>query len=136
MEKYRNTTLLILAIIALNSCGTKVAFPVSRVQPAANVVSTVKKESNGNYLIKIDAEHLAAPDRLSPPQKYYYTWVEKDEGLPVNIGRLVSKKNNKAALQTLTPFKPEQIFITAEGEGEVTVPGNFEVFRSKRIKVK
>ncbi len=62
--------------------------------------------------------------------KTYIVWiVTKDNGIK-NIGQLNSKNPKKSILKAVTPFHPKEIFITAENEGNVSYPSNFEISRA------
>lgn len=118
------------------SCATKVVFPVSSIAPAAHGTAKIKKDKNNNYQIDLAIKHLANPDRLSPPKSQYVVWMFTEEGLNKNLGGIVSDRSNKAKLTATTPFKPIQIFVTAEEAGNVLQPGKQELFRSKILRLK
>lgn len=125
-----------VSIAVFYSCATTVRFPVSQSVPAADGSVKIKRDRNKNYQIAVNIKHLANPNRLTPPKSVYVVWAETDEGLTKNIGRLVSNKSNKGSMKTSIPFNPVQIFITAEDEGALTFPGNQELFRTQKFRVK
>lgn len=129
--------IIFAALVAvIYSCATMVKFPVSQIVPAAEGTVKVKKDKNNNYQIAVNVKHLANPDRLTPPRNVYIVWAETEEGITKNLGRLASNKSNKGTMKTSTPFYPVQIFITAEDEGNITFPGNQELFRTEQFRVK
>lgn len=122
-------------LLAAASCARKVAFTNSTVVPGAEGRVKVKKDDNGNNAIDIEIRNLADPDRLAIPQKTYVVWMESDNGLK-NLGQLKSEtgllsKTSKAEMNTVTPYKPSRIFITAESDGDVQVPGNVVVLSTR-----
>ncbi len=48
-----------------------------------------------------------------------------------NIGKLKIKNAETAGIETLTPFKFSEVFITAEDQADVTYPGGIEITRIK-----
>ena len=127
---------LIALLMTFGSCVTSVMFPVSQIAPAADGVAKIKRDKNNNYQIDLSVKHLSNPERLTPSRLYYVVWVETDQGSTKNIGRLVSNPSNRGSLKTSTAFNPVQIFITAEEDGDVTWPGNMEIFRTPSFRVK
>ncbi|TDD75639.1 hypothetical protein E0F89_11285 [Flavobacterium caseinilyticum] len=110
------------------SCSKNVAFQNSSAVPAAQGNVTVKKDSNKNYLIKIKIANLAEVNRLEPSRNFYVVWMETDEAVIKNIGQIKSdsgfmSSKLKASFETVTSFKPEKIFITAEDHADITTPG-------------
>lgn len=133
----RSSTLLLLlvAVIGLTSCSRKVAFTSSTVVPGADGSVKVKKDDNGNHAIDIVIRNLADPQRLALPQNTYVVWMESDNGLK-NLGQLKSEtgllsKARKAEMETVTPYKPTRIYITAESDGNVQTPGNQVVLSTR-----
>lgn len=112
------------------SCADTINFPVSTVVPAANADAKVKKDGNNNYMIDLEVENLASPDRLNPAKKMYVVWIETADNGIKNIGQLATSKSNHASLKAVTPFKPRQILITAEDEATLSSPSSQEVLRS------
>lgn len=119
-------------LIPFQSCSKKIKFETSSVVPAARGDVKVSKNSNKNYVIKINFKNLAEVDRLNPPKKTYVIWMITDQKNTVNIGQIKSSSSMmsfklKADFETATPFKPVKIFITAEDDGNVKYPGMFTV---------
>ena len=135
MKKLALLLLLVLAVI-LGSCATKVVFPVSAIAPAAHGTAKIKTDKNNNYQIDLAIKHLANPDRLNPPKSQYVVWMLAENGQNKNLGGIVSDRSNNAKLTATTPFKPIQIFVTAEDAGDVVQPGQQELFRSKILRLK
>ncbi|SHG05806.1 hypothetical protein SAMN05444008_11712 [Cnuella takakiae] len=134
---FRSTTLLLLLVAALGftACNRKIAFTTSTVVPGADGAVKVKKDNNGNHAIDIEIRNLADPQRLALPQNTYVVWMESNNGLK-NLGQLKSEtgllsKARKAEMETVTPYKPTRIFITAESDGNVQTPGNQVVLSTR-----
>ncbi len=133
MKILRNTALLAVMVI-FTSCASTALFPTSSVTPAAEISTTRKADKNGNFKISITAKNLASPDRLNPAQSAYVVWIVTHNEGTRNIGRLVNKNGKTASLETLTPFAFSEIFITAEGQDDVSYPQGVEISRTKFIK--
>ncbi|MCU7549284.1 hypothetical protein OCK74_09160 [Chitinophagaceae bacterium LB-8] len=115
-------------MLLLNSCSRKLNFSSSVVVPAAEGSVKVKKDRNKNYSIKVSAINLAEPEKLLPPKSTYVVWIETERNGIKNIGQLKSSsgfltKTLKATLNTVTSFKPNRFFITAEDEAKIQYPG-------------
>jgi hypothetical protein len=137
----RNLLLGALALVMLlsfNSCAKKITFQNSSVVPAAQGQVTVTKDNNKNYAVKIKIDNLAEVKRLEPSKNMYVVWMETDESLVKNIGQIQSdtkfiSSKLKASFETVTAFKPEKIFITAEDNADVQTPGNFIVLETNKF---
>ncbi|MBN1132457.1 MAG: hypothetical protein JXR52_12660 [Bacteroidales bacterium] len=128
MKTIRNLLIGVIAVF-LASCATTAKFPVSDVLPAAEITAKKKQDKNENSEITIKAKHLAGPERLNPPKKFYVVWINTDNGL-INIGQLLNTKSNSAELKTVTPYKFKDIIITAEDTGNLTRPEGFTIART------
>lgn len=127
-----------LLLFTLNSCAKKVAFMTSSVVPAARGQVTVKKDNNKNYAIKVKIDGLAEVNRLEPSKNAYVIWMENDESIVKNIGRINSdskllSSKLKASFETVTAVKPTKIFITAEDNPDTQYPGTQFILETKRF---
>ena len=137
----RNLSLGALALVMLlsfTSCAKKITFQNSSVVPATQGQVTVNKDDNKNYVVKIKINNLAEVKRLEPSKNTYVVWMETDESLIKNIGQIKSdtkfiSSKLKASFETVTAFKPEKIFITAEENADVQTPGNFIVLETNKF---
>ena len=123
-------------IFSFTSCAKKVSFQTSSVVPAARGHVKVKKDANKNYQIQIRINDLAEVDRLQNANKAYVVWMETDDLIIKNIGQIKSdsgflSSKLKASFETVTSFKPEKIFITAEENADVQYPNNQVVLTTK-----
>ncbi len=122
-------TLILVAIASNDACTKKVAFQSSAVVPAARGDVKVTRDKNNNYVIKIQLDNLAEVKRLQTAKDVYLVWMTTDQDSTKNIGQLVSKTgfmSNKlnASFETVSPFKPKRIFITAETNPNAQIPGD------------
>ncbi len=119
----------ILALALLfSSCARKMSFGVSPVVPAAQGSVKIKKDKNNNYTIEVKVMNLAPADRLTPAKKTYIVWMVTTGSNTKNIGQLNSSgnfisKRLKGSLKTISSFKPDYFFITAEDDAQTTYPG-------------
>lgn len=132
-----NIPVLMILLIFVSSCATKVDFPVSKTVPEANVTAKVKKDGNDNYKIDLKAENLTSPERLDPSREMYVVWIETARGTK-NIGKLnissgMFSSKRKGSLSTTTAFKPSRIIITAENTSTNNEPGTFIIVSSENF---
>lgn len=128
----------IMFLFFLGSCATKAPFQTSTVVPAAKGSVKVKKDNNNNYVIKIDIVNLAEPQRLQPSRNTYVVWMETSGGKTKNIGQIDSStgflsKKLKASFETVSPVKPDRIFITAEDDATIQYPVGEKVLTTGSI---
>lgn len=132
-----NTKIIFLLtgiLFILSACATRAKFMSSSVVPAAQGSVKVKKDNNNNYAITVSVENLAEPEDLPVPKNVYVVWAETNHGVK-NLGRLNTSKGLlssklKASLETVTPYKPTRIFVTAEDAGTISYPGNYVVLNT------
>jgi len=130
--------LIFLLVLSLASCARKISFQTSSVVPAAEGSVKVKKDKNNNYSIDLNVIRLADPKRLEPSKSTYVVWIETAENGSKNIGSLntsssMFSKTLKSSLKTVSPFKPESLFITAEDNADIQYPGTQVVLRTNRF---
>lgn len=132
---YNNAVVVFFFIVLfLSACGTQAKFATSTVVPAAEGEVKVKKDNNNNYAVKVSVENLAEPNRLPQPKNVYVVWADTPNGVQ-NLGRLDVDKGFlsgklKANLETVLPYKPSRIFITAEDAATITYPGSYVVLNT------
>lgn len=117
-------------LVLLMSCAGTTKFPVSNTVPAAEITAKKKQDKNNNYVIELTAKNLAEPGRLNPPMNNYTVWIVADNGSTKNIGQLKIENAKKAVLEAVTPFKVNEIFITAEKQGNLSYPAGVEISRT------
>jgi hypothetical protein len=134
-------TIALIGISILSSCARKMTFLPSSVVPGAEGSVKVKTDKNKNYAIDLEVVNLASPEKLQPPKTNYVVWLETDDNGVKNIGSLQSSqglfsKAWKGSLETVTPYKPEKFFITAEDEVSPQYPGMQIVLNTGGFEVK
>ena len=130
--------LIITIAVSGASCSRKITFLNSSVVPAAQGYVKVKRDQNENYVIQMHIEDLAEVERLQSPNQTYVIWMVTDGGMTKNIGQLNSSRrtlSNKlnASFETVSSFKPERIFITAEEDSNTQYPGRQVVLSTDRF---
>ena len=138
LKQFLTGAVVLAFLFSMTSCAKKFAFANSQVVPAAEGKVKVKKGKNDNYNISLDVIRLAEPQRLQPARSHYVVWMETEQNGTKNIGQLESKsgflsKTLKAELNTVTPFKPKQFFITAEDEAAIQYPNGQIVLRTGNL---
>ncbi len=128
----------VLFLLSFTSCAKKITFRTSRVVPAARGQVTVNKDNNKNYVVKLKINGLAEVNRLKPSRNAYVVWMETDDSQVKNIGRIKSdtqfmSSKLKATFETVTAFKPEKIFITAEDNADAQSPGSQLVLETNKF---
>jgi hypothetical protein len=119
----------LLAALLMPSCARKMTFNNSPIVPAATGSVKIKSDNNNNYSIDVSVTNLAPADKLTPPRKYYVVWMTSEDAGTKNIGQIESSgsllsRTLKGSLKTVTSFKPQNIFITAEDNADVQYPGS------------
>jgi regulatory protein YycH of two-component signal transduction system YycFG len=81
---------------------------------------------------------MAEAGRLQPPKLTYIVWMVSDDASTMNMGQIKSSvtlltKRLKASFETTTPYKPTQIFITAEDDPGYQLPGAQIILTTKRF---
>ncbi len=130
-----------MIFFCFNSCVTKSSFMASTVVPGAGGTVKVKTDKNKNYVISVEIYNLAQADMLDPAKQFYIVWMDSDDSLTKNLGKLnpstgLFSKQYKASFQTVTPFKPVKIYITAENEANIIQPGNQLILSTGAFSVK
>lgn len=120
-------------MIFMVSCSDEVKFPVSSIAPAADITAKVKKQGKPNYLVTIEANNLAAPERLSAPKKNYVIWAVSETGIVRNVGHFTQENAVKATYKASFPYQPVEVFITAENEEGNCTPQGVEITRVKLL---
>ncbi|MFT6749184.1 MAG: hypothetical protein ACI9XR_000226 [Flavobacterium sp.] len=123
--------IIILSLLILASCSSKVNFPISNVTPGAEISMKSSKDDNGNSKLTLKAKYLTSPERLTPARSVYIVWLQtKDNGL-INLGQLETDSSSKASFETITPYEPNEVFITAEDNAALKYPTGQEITRAK-----
>jgi hypothetical protein len=125
----------VMLTFIFTACSKNITFPTSEVVPAAEAVVKVDKNKSDNYEVDLQIDNLASPDRLKPSRKNYVVWMVTQKHGTINLGNLRVSKKNKASLETVTPYQPIRIFITAEDTPKAVLPSTQVVLDSGKFKV-
>jgi hypothetical protein len=121
---------LIIILCPLVCEAKKIPLTVSSLVPSAQGTVETGKDRNNNTKVKIEIEHLAKPERLSPPKSSYVVWVQERGAEPVNEGQLKVDNKLQGSFETVTPSKNFEVFVTAEDDPDVKAPSGPEVARA------
>lgn len=129
LKSVKYLSLVFLVMLMISSCSAKLNFVTSTVVPEAEGSVKVDKDDNGNFDLSLNVKRLAEPKRLQPAKSMYIVWMRTEKGDVKNLGQLKSVTGfftdaQTASLRTTTPFKPKQIFITAEDDANISNPGS------------
>jgi hypothetical protein len=108
-------------------------FATSSILPAARGEIGVKKDKNNNYVIDVRVQNLAEANRLNPPKETYIVWMESNRNSAKKLGQI--RPTSKALTGKLTATEttqPDDIFITAEDNADVSYPNGQVVLTTKR----
>ena len=122
-----------MMILPFTSSAKKIPFLLSTVAPAAQGYVKIKKDNNKNYVIKVYVSDLAGIERIQPTKQTYVVWMVTDRDITKNIGRVSSSKDLSGFLETVSSFQPTKIFITAEVDESVQMPGEQVVLTTDRF---
>ncbi|RZL68948.1 MAG: hypothetical protein EOO93_02955 [Pedobacter sp.] len=105
--------------------------------PAAEGRVKVTKDDNNNFSLNIKVTNLAEPSRLQPKKEMYVVWLVTENNLTKNIGQLNSSTGFfssllEGELNTVSPFKPEYVFLTAEDNAGIQYPAGPTVLTTKK----
>lgn len=124
----------IFAAVLISACSRNIVFPTSEVVPAAEAVLKIEENKSNNYEVKLEVENLAEPNRLTPSRRNYVVWMVTEKHGTINIGNLKVNRKNSAELETVTPYKPIRVFVTAEDGDQVALPSTQIVLDTGRFK--
>lgn len=132
--------MVVIAMIS-TGCARKFRFESSIIVPSAEGTVKIKKDNNNNYSVTVKTRNLVEASKLVPPRSLYVIWMRTEFNGTKNIGQLNSSsglfsKKLKASLSTVSPYKPVQIFITGEEDGNVSYPSLQTVLTTGIFRVK
>ena len=116
----------------LAACATtptnRVAMSTSADIPAARGTVTVTPTDNRNTRVQVEVQHLAPPSKVTPGATTYVVWARvPGEDQVQNLGALRVDRNLRGTLDTVTPFRNFDVFITAERNAAAVDPSAQEL---------
>ncbi len=118
-----------IILASLASCASAIKFPVSGVTPAAVITIETEKLSDNNYMISLEMENLSSPLRLTPTKNLYVIWAVSESGFTRNIGYFLNDNAESIGYKATFPYKPAEVFITAEESEQINQPVGIEISR-------
>lgn len=106
----------------------KVPMTVSSEIPAAEGTVKTSRTDNDNTAIDLEVRHLAPPDRVKQGATTYVVWARPSGTDKVqNLGALQVDDNLDGKLETVTPLRRFEVFITAESDPAASSPSGKEL---------
>ena len=117
-------SVLALALLAAPASASWLPMTNSPVNPAAQGEVKVGKADNDNTNVHVRVKHLTPPEKIDPKASAYVVWARPSgqQNRAFNLGALKVDKDLEGGLETVTPFKTFQVFITPEPSSEVVDP--------------
>jgi hypothetical protein len=112
----------VLASLVLVACAHQIPMQTSDRIPAAQGRVEISKADNDNTKMKLEVAHLADPQKLAAGATAYVVWIQSNPGQAQNVGALAVGDNRQASLETVTPHRDFQLFVTAEPAATVATP--------------
>ena len=97
--------------------------------PAAAGKAELNHDRNGNLKVKLEVEHLAKPQALTPPKQSYVVWIQSRGKEPENQGQLKVNDNLQGSFETTTSYPAFDIFVTAEDTPAATSPSGPQLLK-------
>lgn len=97
--------------------------------PAAAGKAQLDHDRNGNHKVKLEVEHLAKPQALTPPKQTYVVWIQSRGKEPENQGQLKVNDNLQGSFETTTSYPVFDIFVTAEDNPAATTPSSPQLLK-------
>jgi hypothetical protein len=127
-------TIVVLVASAVVACASActheqsgpqpVTMSASDKVPAAQGQIQIGSGSNGNTSLHVAVAHMAPAEKMSAGATTYVVWVRPlaADGTPQNLGALSVDKDLTGALDTVTPLKSFEVFVTPEASASVQQP--------------
>jgi hypothetical protein len=125
------TTIFFLIFSLVSSCSTvRQEMNTSPSIPAASGEVTAKTTKDGNTSLALKVKHFAPPHKIRQNATNYVAWVRPAEGtqaIAQNVGVLKIDNDSEGSLETITPLKVFNFFITAEYSAQTATPSGDEL---------
>ncbi len=124
---------LVTAVAALSMVGcasmlksnpsTSEAMRSDQSVPSAQGMVTAEETDNGNTRVNVKVQHLAKPGALKNHPNVYMVWAkDPTQKAPIKLGALKVDEDLKGELETVTPMRQFDLFITPEDTIAVNNP--------------
>ncbi len=127
-KNYRFLLYSIIALFVASGCSQTMRLRNSRDVPAAIGEAEFSKSDNNNTRVKINVDHLAPPQNLSPARTTYVVWAQAPTGQVQNLGQIKVGSDRKAEFTGSTALPVFRLMVTAEDRPDVTFPSPQIVF--------
>ena len=121
--------------LTVSACGGASEYQVRGRQgraPGADATIRVEATEHGTYLVRLAAEHLVPPERISKTGRVYVLWFELPNQHPTNEGALrYNPDDRKGTMFATVTRRPFTLTITVESSATVTTPSEHVVFEKK-----
>ena len=128
---------VLMGTLAACASGPRLA-SAPALAKAKGSVAFEKTEDRGTEII-LRVKNLAEPEGLNPPGYSYVAWVQSDRESPAhNVGALAVDDDLSGELNTVTPLRDFELFVTVEPASDVaqpTGPPLLWAHRDDRIKL-
>lgn len=101
----------------------------SPTNPAAEGQVKATDGDNGNTKIELSVKHLTQPAKIAQGTTAYVVWVEPLDGdrHASNVGALKVDDNLEGHLETVTPLRTFNLYVTPEPTATATAPSGVRV---------
>lgn len=125
----RHMKLLPLLALLAGCAQNTWALQGSPTNPAAEGEVKATDGDNGNTRLELHVKHLTQPAKIAPGTTAYVVWVEPLEGdrHPNNVGALKVDDNLEGQLETVTPLRAFNVYVTPEATATVGSPSGTRV---------
>ena len=125
---------LLAAAMAGGCASTASEFSMNRADNVqkANAQLELREESNGNTEVAVEVSNLPPAGEFRENATVYVVWVqEPGGGMAHNLGALAVGHGGRGGMESLTPLRKFDIYITAETVAEARAPsGNRALWAS------
>lgn len=127
LSKLSWTSLAVAALLA--GCASRPTMKMESGEriPAAEGHVAAKQGDNGNTKVQVAVKHLAKPEQVEEEASTYVVWAQDANGGDVyNLGALQLNDNLEGKLDTITPLKRFDVFVTAEPVATTRYPSGYK----------
>lgn len=126
----RISWLLMATVLASSGCASR--YRVEGQAPAYAAVSKIKVRVNKteNRVLRLEVEHLAPPQRISPRYTNYAVWIAVPGVGLTKAGLLdYNDRRRRGTLEATTPHSNFEVLLTLESDRSATQPSSNVIVR-------